>query len=151
MIDLECKEMIIGKDLMPHIGLAIMGIAIKWNDMEDNSVKNNNPIDPDQEQNTDHPAGTPEQRNNFFKEVQPLLDKNAKIPLSSYCPLKESIIELPTSEGPPSFQRQYPHPYHLRLVIDETVKKWLEDSVIVKAPINTTWNSPLTITDKRNS
>ena len=151
VMDLECEEMIIGKDLMPHIGLAITGIAVKWDDMENNSVKNNNPIDPDQELNTDHPVGTPDQRNNFFKEVQPLLDQNAKIPLSLYCPLEESIIELPTSEGPPSFQRQYPHPYHLRPVIDETVKKWLDDGVIVRAPVNTTWNSPLTITDKRNS
>ena len=79
------------------------------------------------------------------------MDVNSNIPGNAFCNIKESIVDLPTPEGVYCNTRQYPHAYHLRLAIDAAVQKWLDDGVIVKALVNTTWNSPLIAVNKTDA
>ncbi|HYT44041.1 MAG TPA: reverse transcriptase family protein, partial [Methylomirabilota bacterium] len=36
-------------------------------------------------------------------------------------------------------------------LVDEAVANWLKDGTITRAPVNTSWNSPLTLADKKDA
>lgn len=147
VMDLGKEDVIIGADLMPHIGLAITGLAVRWDDEEDSSENEM----PDSDTPNDAPAGSDDERKAFFNRINKFLEANANIPSTTFCNISESIVELPTPDGVTSYHRQYPIPFKLRPVIDAAVQKWLKDGVIVKAPVNTSWNSPLTLADKKDA
>ena len=148
VMDLDKEDVIIGADLMPHIGLAITGLAVRWDDEEEDSSENEMA---DSDSPNDAPAGSIDERKAFFDGINKFLEDNANIPSTTFCNIPESVVELPTPEGVTSYHRQYPIPFKLRPVIDAAVEKWLKDGVIVKAPVNTSWNSPLTLADKKDA
>ncbi|KAG0777198.1 hypothetical protein G6F21_013420 [Rhizopus arrhizus] len=47
-------------------------------------------------------------------------------------------------------QQSYNHP-KLKPVLDEAINKWLDNGTITNAPVNTAWNSPLTLADKKDA
>ena len=147
VMDLDQEDVIIGADLMPHIGLAITGLAVHWDDEEEESGDEMTNSDTP----NDAPAGSDNERKVFFDGLQKFLEDNANIPSTTFCNIKESLVELPTPDGVTSYHRQYPIPFKLKPVIDAAVQKWLKDGVIVKAPVNTSWNSPLTLADKKDA
>ncbi|KAL0089017.1 hypothetical protein J3Q64DRAFT_1882681 [Phycomyces blakesleeanus] len=55
------------------------------------------------------------------------------------------------SQSSQTYQRQYPLQYTLRPVIDEVVNNWLNEGTIVRALVNTAWNSSLTLADKKDT
>ncbi|KAI9246298.1 hypothetical protein BDA99DRAFT_565626 [Phascolomyces articulosus] len=82
VMELECEDVIVGKDLMPHIGLTITGLAVKWDDINDNSSKKDDLIDLERVKDIEYPAGSTKQRKEFFEQIQPWLDRNSKIPVN---------------------------------------------------------------------
>ena len=75
------------------------------------------------------------------KAIRPLLSENLSTQ-SEFCSFGPSMVYLPTS-GEPVFRRQYPIPYSLRPLVSQQIQSWLKSGVIVKAPIDTPWNSPI--------
>ncbi|KAG1530954.1 hypothetical protein G6F51_013674 [Rhizopus arrhizus] len=73
------------------------------------------------------------------------------IPKDAFCTVPESIIHLPTEKGKIVNHKQYPIAYKLKPVLDEAINKWLDNGTITKAPVNTAWNSPLTLADKKDA
>ncbi|KAG0165760.1 hypothetical protein DFQ29_001387, partial [Apophysomyces sp. BC1021] len=120
-------DLLLGFDIMPKLGIALTGVAIKWDDQEH---KPNTTTLTDIPEPNDSPAGTPETHANFLKAIQPFINANASIPKTSFCTVPESIVRLPTTEGASTYQRQYPIPFKLQHVVDEAVANWLADCTI---------------------
>ncbi|KAG0858690.1 hypothetical protein G6F15_013841 [Rhizopus arrhizus] len=141
------SNVILGLDILSHLGIALTGVAHNWDDNEaifddsiDDTVKPNN-----------SPAGTEHERTQFIEKIQPLLTENMNIPKDAFCTVPESIIHLPTEKGKIVNHKQYPIAYKLKPVLDEAINKWLDNGTITKAPVNTAWNSPLTLADKKDA
>ncbi|KAJ8651356.1 hypothetical protein O0I10_013136 [Lichtheimia ornata] len=153
VMNLAHDDVIIGKDLMPLIGVALTGLAFKWDD-DDSTSDSPSTLDMVEQKHNEpnnSPAGTPNERHDFERQIKPFMEANARIPKASYCNLEESVIELPTPGVHSSYHRQYPIPFSLRPAVDAAVKKWLEDGVIIRAPVNNAWNSPLTLAPKKDA
>ncbi|KAG0162040.1 hypothetical protein DFQ30_004276, partial [Apophysomyces sp. BC1015] len=141
-------EVIIGTDLMSKIGISLSGLAVSWT--MSNRPRTTDPILAEKDVPNSSPFGTKEQQENFLTAIQPYLEENAKIPTQSVCTIPESIIHLETPRGKTAYRRQYPIPETLKPVLREQVQKWLEDGVIKRAPVNTSFNSPITFAPKKD-
>ncbi|CDH60654.1 hypothetical protein RO3G_15169 [Lichtheimia corymbifera JMRC:FSU:9682] len=152
VMELGHYNVILGFDLLPKLGIALQGVAAKWDDQVDHNVPD--PSVHDSYKNlkpNESPAGTPEERSKFLRAIQPKLAANAKVSKWSFCNIAESVIRLELTDDVASWHRQYPLPYALKPTIDATIQRWIEEGVIMRAPENTAWNSPLTLADKKDA
>jgi hypothetical protein len=65
------------------------------------------------------------------------LDANAKIPVTSFCTVPESVIRLDTPPGDIAYRSQYRVPVTLVKDLHDQVESWLKDGVIEVAPVAT--------------
>ncbi|KAG1450460.1 hypothetical protein G6F55_009674 [Rhizopus delemar] len=156
--DLEF-DVLLGAEILPKMGIGLTGVAVNWNDGENVYSKNKQKDELFNSLNIDHdelyepdnsPAGTYEERKAFMNIIQPSIDKNQKIPITSFCTIPESVVRLPTEKGATSYQRQYPIAHSLRPVLDKQIEEWLESGTIKRTTINTSFNSPLLLVPKTN-
>lgn len=111
--------------------------------LSSNNPKIHDPVDSAQYKPNETPVGTPEERTHLMNSLQPLLDANSKIPMSSHCNLPGVIITLDTELNAVAFRRQYDIPLAYEKLLDEQVQTWLNDYVIEPAPANTRFNNPV--------
>ncbi|KAG0758097.1 hypothetical protein G6F16_010203 [Rhizopus arrhizus] len=111
------SNVILGLDILSHLGIALTGVAHNWDDNEvifddsiDDTVKPNN-----------SPAGTEHERTQFIEKIQPLLTENMNMPKDAFCTVPESIIHLTTEKGKIVNHKQYPIAYKLKPVLDEAM------------------------------
>lgn len=156
--DLEF-DVLLGAEILPKMGIGLTGVAVNWNDGENVYSKNKQKDELFNSLNIDHdelyepdnsPAGSFEERKAFMNIIQPSIDKNQKIPITSFCTIPESVVRLPTEKGATSYQRQYPIAHSLRPVLDKQIEEWLESGTIKRTTINTSFNSPLLLVPKTN-
>ncbi|KAL0582327.1 hypothetical protein ABG067_007820, partial [Albugo candida] len=146
-------DVCIGRDLMPQINICMTGLATSWDLYE---PVEEDPIDASvlEEDNTgnNYDAGTKEEREHMMREIQPLLDDNAKIPITSCCTLPGAEVELHIDESKYQFRRQYPIPHAYQQPVDDQVKTWLKDGVIAEADENDAkcYQSPLLAVRKKD-
>ncbi|EIE87751.1 hypothetical protein RO3G_12462 [Rhizopus delemar RA 99-880] len=152
-------DVLLGTDILPKMNIGLTGVAFRLSSehsrsdtvtdeiqiLENINIDQVNEFEPD-----NSPAGTAEQRANFFDTIKDVLKKNQSIPVTSSCPMPESIIHLPTKEGATAYRRQYPIPHALRPVLDKQIEEWLKTGTIIKSKVNTSFNSPLLLVPKRN-
>ncbi|CAO3622188.1 unnamed protein product [Mucor hiemalis] len=84
----------IGSDLMGKLNIVISGLATSWIPYEPEKEE---PIDATSSDiifSHNHPYGSTEEREYMMKEIQPLLEENMKIPITSCCTLPGSEVEL---------------------------------------------------------
>ncbi|CAO3646039.1 unnamed protein product [Mucor hiemalis] len=119
----------IGSDLMGKLNIVISGLATSWTPYE--PVKEE-PIDATSGDtfSHDHPYGSIEEREYMMKEIQPLLEENMKIPITSCCTLPGSEVELEVDEANYKYRRQYRIPHAYAIPVNEQVQTWLKDGVI---------------------
>jgi hypothetical protein len=152
-------DILLGTDILPKMNIGLTGVAFRIKDdhahsdaaLSDKAIFDNLNIESEKKHEPDNsPAGTPEQRAEFMSIIKESLEINQSIPMTSSCPLPESIVHLPTKEGATAYRRQYPIPYALRPVLDKQIKEWLETGTIIRSRVNTSFNSPLLLVPKRN-
>ena len=152
VMDMEQHNVILGYDLLPKLGIALLGVAAQWDDQLDSQASDPSVYDAYKRlKPNDSPIGNLAQQQAFHKAIKPFLTANANIPKTSFCTIPESVIDLSSVGSNTSYQRQYPLPFSARPIIDAQIQKWLDDGVIVTAPIDTKWNSPLTLADKKDA
>jgi transposase InsO family protein len=142
----------IGNDLFDYFGITISNLLYAWPNHDLRAKHDNHKID-DPPIPNDSPAGTPEERQLFLEKIKPFTELNRQIPVTSFCPLDISIVRLdtPTLTTERTNHRQYPIANSLVHVVDEAVAQWLKDGTITDAPVNTTWNSPITLAKKKDA
>ena len=139
-------DVILGTDILNQLGITLSGVAHTWDDTVifddsiDDTVKPNN-----------SPSGSTVQQKFFMKELTPYINANQNIPKNKFCTVPESTVHLDTTPGKVANIRQYPIAYKLIPTLRNEINKWLENGVIKKAPVNTAWNSPLTLVDKKDA
>ncbi|EIE78870.1 hypothetical protein RO3G_03575 [Rhizopus delemar RA 99-880] len=152
-------DVLLGTDILPKMNIGLTGVAFRLSSEHSHSdtatdeiqILENINIDQVNEFEPDNsPAGTAEQRANFFDTIKDVLKRNQSIPVTSSCPMPESIIHLPTKEGATAYRRQYPIPHALRPFLDKQIEEWLKTGTIIKSKVNTSFNSPLLLVPKRN-
>jgi transposase InsO family protein len=86
----------------------------------------------------------------FMLLLRDALDANAAVPADAYCPMPESIVHLETPAGKVVNRRQYPIPYKMIKPIGEVIGQWLDDGVIIRAPVGTAFNTPIFAVPKKD-
>jgi len=152
-------DVLLGTDILPKMNIGLTGVAYSLGSehthsdaaVKDDMIFENINIDQANNLEPDNsPAGTTEQRAEFYKIIEQSLNRNREIPVTSHCPMPESIIHLPTKEGATAYRRQYPIPHALKPVLNKQIDEWLQTGTIVKSKVNTSFNSPLLLVPKRN-
>ncbi|OAD72011.1 hypothetical protein PHYBLDRAFT_169920 [Phycomyces blakesleeanus NRRL 1555(-)] len=85
----ENKDVSIGTDLMPSLGIHLLGLAESW--YGSNTPQTPTPI-AEIEKLNNSPAGTPTEHSQFIKALLPFIKANEAIPITSFCTVKESIV-----------------------------------------------------------
>jgi hypothetical protein len=93
-------DVFIGSDIMNKLGICLSGLATSWN--ASNRPTYPDPIISERDEPNSSPYGTIEEHADFIASIQPYLDANAKIPVTSSCTVPESVIRLDT---PPAISR----------------------------------------------
>ncbi|CAO3657682.1 unnamed protein product [Mucor hiemalis] len=83
----------------------------------------------------------------MMEEIQPLLDVNSKIPITTCCTLPGAEVELHIDERKYKYRRQYPIPYAHQEAVNRQVETWFEDGVIAEAESkdSKSYQSPLLV------
>lgn len=145
----ENIKVIIGLDLMPTLGISIHGLATNW-DIDDRLPKVPDENLFDIPKPNESPAGNNTEQQTFHAAIKPYIEANTKIPKSSFCNVKQSIVRLETPPGVTSHRPQYPLAEAAMDEVRATIHEWLADGVIEPAPTYSAWNSPLTLAEKKD-
>jgi hypothetical protein len=136
---------LIGRDLIPKLGITIEGIAYNFENNEDitfDDTVNHEKYIPNVSK-----ACSEKEYMEFVKDLEPYMKANGEINVHDLCPLPEAVVYLKTPPGEFAFTRQYPVAYSLQPVVREQIKKWANDKTIEPA-IPSGFNSPLTLVPK---
>jgi hypothetical protein len=90
-------------------------------------------------------------REAFERATAAHLAANAAIPLNSFCPRPDAVVELPTEPGKTAYRRQYPLPQAQHAIIDEKLRAWLADGVIERVTQRSTFNAPFFLIPKKDA
>ncbi|KAK9663688.1 hypothetical protein K7432_018083 [Basidiobolus ranarum] len=82
--------------------------------------------------------------------IQPVIERNQKIPKNSFCTKPESLVTLETPLRETTWRRQYPSAHMLQPLVDEVVQKRADNSIITQKPVNTTFDSTLNLAPKKD-
>ncbi|OAD73082.1 hypothetical protein PHYBLDRAFT_71588 [Phycomyces blakesleeanus NRRL 1555(-)] len=129
----ENIDVSIGTDLMPSLGIHLLGLAESW--YGSNTPQTPTPI-AEIEKPNNAPAGTPTEHSQFMKALLPFIKANEAIPITSFCTVKESIVRLPTPPGQVVYRRQYPIALQLVPLMAKHINQWLTDGTIQRAPMS---------------
>ncbi|KAG0895415.1 hypothetical protein G6F33_013652 [Rhizopus arrhizus] len=126
----------------------LTGLATSW--LNSNIPKIPDPVNPDDYKPNETPVGTMQERQHLMSTIQPLLDANTSIPMSSHCNLPGAIITLDTEPNAFAYRRQPDIAIANRKIMEDQIQTWLDDCVIEPAPSNTRFNNPIFLVGKKD-
>jgi transposase InsO family protein len=140
----ETLPVIIGRDLMSRLGIVVDGLLSEFPPLPATPTDVQLPRCTEAEDDRMDPALWP-------AAVKEAMARNQAIPKGAKCPLPQAVIHLPTPPGTTAFKRQFALPRDYQHVVDEQVATWLQQDTITLAPVDTSFNHPLFLVDKRDS
>ncbi|EIE88739.1 hypothetical protein RO3G_13450 [Rhizopus delemar RA 99-880] len=138
----------LGLDILPKLRIGLTGLATSW--LNSNIPKIPDPVNPDDYKPNETPVGTKQERQQLMSTIQPLLDANTSIPMSSHCNLPGAIITLDTEPNAFAYRRQPDIAIANRKIMEDQIQTWLDDCVIEPAPSNTRFNNPIFLVGKKD-
>ena len=136
-------SVIIGRDLMPALGIAITGLLTSA-------------------EHEAAPAPQPDSTATLFDttaEEHPLrrhpdleaaLSRNQAIPHDTFCNVPEAVVHIDTGEASPVWNRQYRIAHNLEELVDKQVAQWLQRGKIRTARPGCPYNLSLLVAEKRD-
>ena len=83
ILDLDDSiDVILGKDILPHIGVVLTGVAVNW---DDNKIIYDDSIDDNEYKPNISHAGSVEKHKALLAALQKYIDENQKIDKNSFC------------------------------------------------------------------
>ncbi|SAL98425.1 hypothetical protein [Absidia glauca] len=146
--EFEKYQCVIGTELLSPLGIYLVGLAVSFDDTPTFEYDDEEEDIPKPDES---PAGTEQQRKDFFSQIDESMDLNQKVDPKSFCSVPESKVTLDTPEGKTCYRRQYPIPDTLMPLVDEAVAKWKADGTVIRSTSNNQWNSPLTLAPKKDA
>jgi len=147
-------KVILGRDLLPHLGIALTNVPVMYPAEVKRAQEMQRPrvlVDPGQ---SDADECISDESNQALLEnlkVKASIQRNTSIPPNARCSLKEAMVTLNTGDAPPVYTRQYPVPKAFHPHVDNQITNWLGLGVIVPAPDNSPYNSPLLCVAKKDA
>ena len=86
----------------------------------------------------------------LFDAIELDLQANAGIPVGSFCSHEAAVVHLDTGDAAPVFRPQYRVADTLKEVVSKQVRAWVDQGVVVPAPADVQWNSPLLVAKKKD-
>ena len=86
----------------------------------------------------------------LMQEIENVVESNRQLDPRSRCTHPSAVVRLDTGSEKPVYRPQYPVPQTLEPVVTAKVEDWINSRVIVRAPHNSDWNSPLLVVRKRD-
>ena len=139
----EGISVIIGRDLMAPLGIAISGL-----------------LTPAQHEATPNPSA--DQKATMFDDkagehplrhhpdLEAALARNQAIPHDSFCSVPDAVVRLDTGDAPPVWNRQYRIAHNLEELVDKQVAQWLQRGKIRTARPGCPYNLSLLVASKRD-
>ena len=138
----------LGLGILPKLRIGSTGLVTSW--LSSNIPKIPDPINSDDYKPNEAPVGTMQERQHLMSTIQPLLDANTSIPMSSHCNLPGAIITLDTEPNAFAYRRQPDIAIANRKIMEDQIQTWLDDCVIEPAPSNTRFNNPIFLVGKKD-
>lgn len=139
------KQALFGCDIFSKLGISLTGIAFNW---DDNKVLYDDAIVDEKYVPNISNAGTEHEHEQLLKALEPAIQRNQAINVHELCPHPLAEISLDTIPNKIANRRQYKIAEKMMPIFDDTVKEWLENGVIKRAPPSP-WNSPVTFAPKK--
>ncbi|KAG0201019.1 hypothetical protein BGX31_003941, partial [Mortierella sp. GBA43] len=152
VLNLGYYDFLIGMDLFPRLGFQLAGFELPKQPRDDVYVIEEKPSivssDPTTEEQQ---ADFIKRKESFMRMIDGALLRNAAIDPSSHCPLDIMRVELKTKEGCVIQERSRRfYSETERTEVDATVKKWIDNGIIIPAPKGNPYNNSLTLAARRN-
>lgn len=144
---------VIGQDIFDRLGFSIHGLPISHDGQQTSSdpvADTSPPLVPTECTDEESDQSFQARRRAIIAALQPAITENQAIPRNSFCTVPESVVRLNTPPGETAWRRQYKIPHNMEPLIDEAVENWQREGIIQRAPVNTTFNSPLTLAPKKD-
>jgi hypothetical protein len=148
---------ICGTDLLCQFGIGLYGVSTEDpSDCDDQSVLQTNSQTVVSDSSNDE-DWTAMQENSWWNEdrvcdadvntidemTESAFQENLMIPSGSFCTDPSAEVPLDTGNANPIYRSQYNVPRLYKQQVTDQVESWYEEGIIVKAPGDTRWNSPL--------
>jgi transposase InsO family protein len=145
-------DFLIGMDLFPRFGYRIEGIELPISPREDIYVIEDKPsIIPEDPIEIEQQPSFVRSKETFMKKIDGALQSNALIDPKSHCPLDIMRVELKVKEDCVIQERSRRFYAQTECAeVDATVKKWLDNGIIIPAPKGNPYNNSLTLAARRN-
>ncbi|KAL6062843.1 Retrovirus-related Pol poly from transposon [Balamuthia mandrillaris] len=141
-------QVIFGRDILDRIGIGLFGIPVRFPGPKPSVPDDKNIASSDKYVESPLP---PELQKAIVDRIKDLLEENSRIPQGPSCPLPEGTIRLDTGDHPPIFKHQYPIPEVWHSSINEQLEEWYRHKVIIDAPMDSPWNSPILCVPKKDA
>ncbi|KAG0203722.1 DNA photolyase phr1, partial [Mortierella sp. GBA43] len=152
VIDQKYYDFLIGMDLFPRFGYRIEGFHIPIHPRNDVYVVEAKPaIVPEDPIATEQEPSFVRRREIFLQRIDDALQRNGQIDPKSHCPLDIMRVELKVKDGctiQQGSRRFYTQTENNE--VDTTVKKWIDNGIIVPAPKGNPYNNSLTLAARKN-
>ncbi|KAL6042620.1 hypothetical protein QOT17_024343 [Balamuthia mandrillaris] len=135
-------------DILDRIGIGLFGIPVRFPGPKPSAPDDKNVASSDKYVESPLP---PELQKAIVDCIKDLLEENSRIPQGPSCPLPEGTIHLDTGDHPLIFKHQYPLPEVWHSSINEQLEEWYHHKVIVDAPMDSPWNSPILCVPKKDA
>lgn len=139
---------LIGIDLMPDLGMSIIGVQPTWPGRKGSSM-DLQPLTKEDNLFQFVEEVPDEERRRALKVWKPLIEENMRIPPTARCTLPGAMLRIPTGDAAPISLRQYPLAPHVRQEVDSKVADWLNKGVI-EVNSQARWAAPIVVAPKKD-
>jgi hypothetical protein len=143
----ERLPLLIGRDLLPQLGITYEGIAYNFNEVEETTFDDT--VNHEKYVPNVSKACSDSECDEFIQYLEPYFQANKEINIQELCLLDEALVHLKTKNRAVANMKQYPVAYALQPVVREQIKKWYEDRTIESAKLSG-YNNSLTLVAKPN-
>jgi len=152
VLSLGYYDFLIGMDLFARFGFEIAGIRLKPQPRDETYVIEEKPsIVPEDHTDQEQLESFLKSKETFMQRIEAALQQNGKIDPKSHCPLDIMRVELKVKEGCVIQERSRKFYAQTESTeVDATVKKWLDNGIIIPAPKGNPYNNSLTLAARRD-
>jgi hypothetical protein len=89
-------------------------------------------------------------RERWIAETKELWERNAAIPIGSFCTMEGATIDIDYGQAQPVYMKQYKLPHEEMQVVRQWRDEMLKYQIIEEAKKGCQWNSPINVQDKKD-
>lgn len=151
IVDQAAFGVLLGRDLLPKLGLAITGMSVTFPSSlsHESHERPSDRLSTIEELPSEKEEELSRDREEIINSVQQEMARNRRIPEDASCSNPRAIITIPTSEHKPVFKRQPPIPRAYKALVDQKIQELLHKNIIELADESCGYAHPLVVVPKK--